>query len=86
MVGRGQGQPPSYKCMVMAASTITLHYQEVCKELVFAKLRSPHKAKNGIQLFGKCNMDMLTSHITETSGVGKNVHIIVLSPDGTPLI
>ena len=60
--------------------------QSFAEELMYANLSSPNVARNGMQLFQESGMKPLLRHIAKVSGTGSNVRLVVLSPDGEPLI
>ena len=60
--------------------------QAFANGLVRASVRSPQSASNGIQLLPNGNLDSLVGHIANVSGGGANVCLLVLCPDGEPIV
>ena len=56
--------------------------ESLAEELMYAKLKMPERARNGIKLGSRCSLAVLTETITAISGGGRNVKLLVLTPDG----
>lgn len=67
--------------------TGALTNESLMTELAYGRLNSPHKAKNGVQLWHHRDHEIedMINHIAHSSGGGSNVTILVLDPEGRSL-
>jgi hypothetical protein len=79
---------PAYRQRLSFLGKRALSDENFVEEVVYASLSTPHRARNGMQLWtdaGKETETMLTTML-EVSGTGRNVEVVVMDPSGQQIM
>ena len=75
-----------YKRKLMVMGKRALTEESLAEELVHAAKHSPRRAPNGVRLTHWSGFETFRDYIAETCGTGRSVPILILSPDGDPIV